>query len=238
MTPIQTAVQTTQNGEEARDSETEVDEDPSYSSSTGGPPDQHGRRGVNNYSGGAVGLNINEAPHVNKDSTLFYVFMLYYPSAGGRDEQVLPPVPRQTSRLLCGLTSPIPRCFLFLGIIIQMGHDIRDRLKDYWSTAEQFTTPLYTNMHCPSAEGSFRDEHGNAIKPAIVVNYNTYMGYVDKGDRMANSCSISRRTWKWTNKLFFHRLDLTILNSFLLLSSCSAKLSHRDFLLCHRRYLD
>jgi hypothetical protein len=35
--------------------------------------------------------------------------------------------------------------FLFLGIIIQMGHDIRDRIKDYWSTAEQFHRPFYSN---------------------------------------------------------------------------------------------
>jgi hypothetical protein len=26
-----------------------------------------------------------------------------------------------------------------------MGHDIRDRIKDYWSTAEQFHTPFYSN---------------------------------------------------------------------------------------------
>ncbi|PNF19047.1 hypothetical protein B7P43_G11709 [Cryptotermes secundus] len=88
---------------------------------------------------------------------------------------------------------------------------------------------MLTNMHSPPAEGSFCDEHGNAIKPAIVANYNKHMGYVDKADRMANSYSICRRTWKWTNKLFFHLLDLTILNSYILLSSCGAKLSHREF---------
>jgi hypothetical protein len=68
-----------------------------------------------------------------------------------------------------------------------------------------------------------------SIKPAIVANYNMHMGYVDKADRMTNSYSISRRTWKWMKKLFFHLLDLTILNSFILLSSCGAKHSHRDF---------
>ncbi|PNF27168.1 hypothetical protein B7P43_G07847 [Cryptotermes secundus] len=87
---------------------------------------------------------------------------------------------------------------------------------------------ILTNMHCPPAEGSFCDEHGNAMKPAI-LDYSMHMGYVDKADRMANSYSISRRTWKWTNKLFFHLLDLTVLNSFILLSSCGAKLSHREF---------
>jgi hypothetical protein len=65
-----------------------------------------------------------------------------------------------------------------------------------------------TNMHRSKAEGNFCDEHGNALKPAIVQNYNRHMGYVDKSDRMTNSYSISRRTWKWTKKLFYHLLDL------------------------------
>jgi hypothetical protein len=34
----------------------------------------------------------------------------------------------------------------------------------------------------------------NAIKPAIVADYNKHMGYVDKANRMINSYSISRRT--------------------------------------------
>jgi len=53
---------------------------------------------------------------------------------------------------------------------------------------------------------------------------------VDKGDRMANSYSISRCTFKWTKKLCFHLLDLAILNSYILLSSCGGKkISHTDF---------
>jgi hypothetical protein len=56
------------------------------------------------------------------------------------------------------------------------------------------------------------------------------MGYVDKGDRMANSSSINCRTWKWTKKLFFHLFDLTILNTNILFSSLGGKkISHRDF---------
>jgi hypothetical protein len=61
-----------------------------------------------------------------------------------------------------------------------------------------------------------------------VEDYNWHMGYVDKSDRMGNSYSISRHTWKWTKKLFFHLPDLTILNSHILLKSCGSKLSHRD----------
>ncbi|PNF22859.1 hypothetical protein B7P43_G16576, partial [Cryptotermes secundus] len=88
---------------------------------------------------------------------------------------------------------------------------------------------MLTNMHSPPAEGSFCYEHGNAIKPAVVADYNKHMCYVDKVDRMANIYGICRRTWKWTNKLFFHLLDLTILNSHILLKSCGANWTHRDF---------
>jgi hypothetical protein len=431
-----------ESGEDASTLESEVEES-SSSSPTWGPRDRHGRRSVNNYSGGAVGINTNAAPHVNKDSTPFYVFMLYF---AGIIRLLVEETNRYYHQYLDRLEDgPSPRpdvtdseMFLFLAIIIQMGHDVRDTLKDYWSTAEQFATPFYsntmkrdrflhilrflhfadnntetdrnadsydrlwkirtifdtlndayekyynpsehlaideiivkfkgrvvfrqyipkkhkrfgikiikicdaagytydmkvylgkdrtradqdvtathatvrglcrriegvghklymdnffsspdlfdelmtkditccgtvrpnrkglpddfrrrqfrlkkgdirtrvrgdmtalvwkdkrdvyllTNMHCPPAEGNFCDEHGNAIKPAIVADYNAHMGYVDKADRMANSYSISRRTWKWTNKLFFHLLDLTVLNSFILLSSCGAKFSHRDF---------
>jgi hypothetical protein len=48
-------------------------------------------------------------------------------------------------------------------------------------------------------------------------------------DHMTNTYSISRRTWKWMKKLFFHLLDFTVLNSYSILHSHSSKLSHRDF---------
>jgi len=57
----------------------------------------------------------------------------------------------------------------------------------------------------------------------------TDMGYVDNSDRMVNSYSMCRRTFKWTTKLFVHLLDLTVLNSWILLSSCGAKYTHRNF---------
>jgi len=89
---------------------------------------------------------------------------------------------------------------------------------------------MLTNIHSAPVDGNFCNEVGKAIKPQIVMDYNHHMGYVDKGDRMANSYSISRRTFKWTKKLFFHLLDLAILNSYILHSSCGGKkMSHRDF---------
>jgi hypothetical protein len=55
------------------------------------------------------------------------------------------------------------------------------------------------------------------------------MGYVGKSDHVMNSYTISRWTWKWTKKTFFHLLDLTILNSTIILASCGSKLSHWQF---------
>jgi len=46
---------------------------------------------------------------------------------------------------------------------------------------------------------------------------------------MANSYSMDRRKLKWTTKLFFHLQDLTVLNSWILLSSCGAQYTHQDF---------
>ena len=83
---------------------------------------------------------------------------------------------------------------------------------------------MLTNIHSAPAEGNFCNEGGKAIKLQIVMDYNHRMGYVDKGDRMANN------TFKWTKKLFFHLLDLAILNSYILCSSCgSKKMSHKRF---------
>jgi len=62
---------------------------------------------------------------------------------------------------------------------------------------------LLINIH-ETREGNYRDEHGNAIKPAIVADYNRHMGHVDNTGRVA------------------------IVNSSILLSLCGGKkISHR-----------
>jgi hypothetical protein len=58
---------------------------------------------------------------------------------------------------------------------------------------------VLTNIHGPPAEGNFCDSNWKAIRPQIVAEYNRHMGYVD---RMTETYSINRRTWKWTKKLF------------------------------------
>jgi hypothetical protein len=86
---------------------------------------------------------------------------------------------------------------------------------------------ILTNMHAPPVEGNFTQESGQAIKPRVVDDYNAYMEYVDKSDRMVNSYGIARRTWKWTKKLFFHLTDMIILNEFLIHKSSGSKMTHK-----------
>jgi len=84
-------------------------------------------------------------------------------------------------------------------------------------------------MDPPPAEGNFCDDSNCTVKTHIVEWYNLHMGYTDNFDRMANSYSMSRHTLKWTTKLFFHLLDQTVLNRWIMLSSCGAKYTHQDF---------
>jgi hypothetical protein len=75
------------------------------------------QEGTNYVSGGAVGINLNEAPHVDKDSTLLLVHVILQ------------------KKSICwwkGLIGITTSTWTALKTdILHMGHDIRDRLRDY-----------------------------------------------------------------------------------------------------------
>jgi hypothetical protein len=75
---------------------------------------------------------------------------------------------------------------------------------------------ILTNMHRPMAEGNFCDECGKAQKPVTVEDYSLYVGNVEKWDKMAAISSVGWRERKWTKKIIFHLLYLTILNSYII----------------------
>jgi hypothetical protein len=93
---------------------------------------------------------------------------------------------------------------------------------------------MLSNMDPLPAEGKFCDDSNRSH---IVERYNRHVGYVDNSDLMASSYSVSRSNFEWTSKLFFHLLDLSVLNSWILLSLCGVKYTHRDFRLCLLRNL-
>jgi hypothetical protein len=50
-------------------------------------------------------------------------------------------------------------------------------------------------------------------KPQCVTDYNEKMGDVDRSDMMLSSVECVRKTIKWYKKLFFHTVDLCVLNA-------------------------
>jgi len=89
---------------------------------------------------------------------------------------------------------------------------------------------VHSDKHARSpVEGNFTQESGQAIKPRVVEDYNEYMGFVDKSNRMVNSYVIARRTWKWTKKLLFHLTGMIISNAFLIQKSCGGIMTHKNF---------
>lgn len=51
------------------------------------------------------------------------------------------------------------------------------------------------------------------MKPTCVVEYNKYMGGVDKTDMLLSSVECVRKTTKWYKKVFFHIWDMALMNS-------------------------
>jgi hypothetical protein len=81
------------------------------------------------------------------------------------------------------------------------------------------------NIHSQPAEGNFGDEKGNTRRPHVVGDHNHPMGDVDMGCRMANQVLHIEMDEETVPPL-----DLTILNSCVLLTSCGGKkISHRVF---------
>ncbi|KAG8182814.1 hypothetical protein JTE90_003487 [Oedothorax gibbosus] len=70
-------------------------------------------------------------------------------------------------------------------------------------------------MHRPTAN-SLDNDSDELKKPGIINSYNKNMGSVDLSDRMANSYGSSRKTMKWPKKIFFHFLNIAVMNAFVL----------------------
>jgi hypothetical protein len=89
----------------------------------------------------------NLAPHINKGSTSYSIFMLLFAVVALLVEETKWYYQQYLDFLDIG-PYPVPdvtesEMFLFLAIIIHMGDGICDSLKDHWSTTEQFFSPFY-----------------------------------------------------------------------------------------------
>ena len=69
-----------------------------------------------------------------------------------------------------------------------------------------------------------------ATKPDITLDYNLNMRLVDKSDMQLGSVECVRKTVKWYKKLFFHMLDISMLNAYnMYLTKTGNRLPLREF---------
>ncbi|XP_005104947.1 piggyBac transposable element-derived protein 4-like [Aplysia californica] len=83
---------------------------------------------------------------------------------------------------------------------------------------------VLTTIHDASSQRTDRhDRDGNLVdKFKAVIDYNKYMGAVDRSDQMVQYSSFKRRTMKWWKKLFFHLFMPAELNVYLLYKATAA----------------
>jgi hypothetical protein len=100
-----------------------------------------------------------------------------------------------------------------------------------WKDKREFR--MLTTLHTDSMKqsGKFdRTTNTPVMKPECVMDYNRYMGAVDKTDMMVSSLQCVRKSFKWYIKLFFHLLDLTLINSHILYNLHTGEnITHDDF---------
>jgi hypothetical protein len=93
---------------------------------------------------------------------------------------------------------------------------------------------LYPAM-CVSPRHLQRCRHGAKCKSSNCFCPTLYNPIIDTFGVWTNLTAwqtlntIRRQTWKWTNKLFFHPLVLTVLYSLIIMASCGSTLSYQHF---------
>jgi len=60
-------------------------------------------------------------------------------------------------------------------------------------------------------------------QPKTISNYNKYMNGVDRSDQILATNNVSRKCMKWWKTLFFHLIDIAVVNSFILFKEHQAK---------------
>lgn len=72
---------------------------------------------------------------------------------------------------------------------------------------------MLSTLHNNRMETVTSAYHGNIEKPKCIVDYNQNMGGVDKSDMLLSTTETVRKSIKWYKKVFFHLLDISVLNS-------------------------
>ena len=60
-------------------------------------------------------------------------------------------------------------------------------------------------------------------QPQAINNYNQYMNAVDRSDQLLTANNVRRKCYRWWKTLFFHLIDMSIVNAFILFKEYQAK---------------
>lgn len=74
-------------------------------------------------------------------------------------------------------------------------------------------------------DGSVKD----IDKPDIIHDYNMHMNNVDKLDQLKKYYELDRKSRKWWHRIFFHFLDVAVVNAFIISKSSGYQLPLKDF---------
>lgn len=93
-----------------------------------------------------------------------------------------------------------------------------------------------SNFHNPQDEDLVRrkqkDGKTEDVKcKKLVKDYNKHMGYVDKSDMLKSCYELDRKSRKWWHRIFWHFLDLSVVNAFILFKAqiTGAGMSLKEF---------
>lgn len=101
----------------------------------------------------------------------------------------------------------------------------RDR-KDVWMLSSAHEPKMIKSGRIHYRTGSPKS------KPECVADYNIKMGSVDQVDMVLSTINSCRKCLKWYKKYFFHLLDISIYNSYVLYQCVAGKkLKYKDFYL-------
>lgn len=76
---------------------------------------------------------------------------------------------------------------------------------------------MLTSLHSADIVQTVKlDQNYRLKKPSCILDYNHSMGAVDKTDMVSSTIKCIRKSYKWYKKFFFHLLDVSIWNSYVL----------------------
>lgn len=90
----------------------------------------------------------------------------------------------------------------------------------------------YITTEFDNKMGEFKNKRGViSYKPEAIIGYNTFMSGIDRQDQMLAYYPCNRKTIRWYKKIFFHVLQMSLLNAHYLYNKYSGagKMSLYDF---------